>query len=46
MKEEIDIPQKYVEMIKKAAEQQGVSADDIVETEIKNFLERGEEDVK
>ncbi|ADU21894.1 hypothetical protein [Ruminococcus albus] len=46
MKEEIAIPQKYVEMIKKAAEQQGVSADDIVETEIKNFLERGAENAE
>ncbi|WP_295154974.1 CopG family transcriptional regulator [uncultured Ruminococcus sp.] len=40
MKEEIAIPQKYVEMIKKTAEQQGVSADDIVETEIKKLFRK------
>jgi hypothetical protein len=44
MKEEIAIPQNYVEMIKKAEKYQGVSADEIVETAIKHFLERGEED--
>ena len=46
MKEEMEIPQKYVEKIKKTAEQQGVSVDEIVETAIKNFLERGEEDAE
>ena len=46
MKEELVIPQKYVEIIKKTAEQQGVSADEIVETAIKHFLERGAEDAE
>ena len=46
MKEEIAIPQKYVEKIKKTAEQQGVSADEIVGTAIKHFLERGGEDAE
>ncbi|MCR5540882.1 MAG: hypothetical protein K6F71_08735 [Ruminococcus sp.] len=43
MKEEMEIPQKYVEKIKKTAEQQGVSVDEIVETAIKNFLETAAE---
>ena len=40
MKVEIEIPPQYAQIIKAAAEKQGVSADEIVETALKNFLER------
>jgi DNA-directed RNA polymerase delta subunit len=46
MKEEIEIPQKYDEIIKKIAKKQGISYDEIVENAIRQFIERSPEDVK
>ena len=46
MKREIDIPQKYVEIIKKIAKQQGISANEIVENAIRQFIERSSENAK
>ena len=41
MKEEIEIPPQYVEIIKAEAASRGVSADEFVETVLRNYLERG-----
>lgn len=46
MKEEIDIPQKYDEIIKKIAKQQGISYDEIVENAIIKLIERSPEDAE
>ena len=40
MKAEIEIPSQYVDIIKNEAAKCGVSADEMVETVIRKFLER------
>ena len=46
MKEEIVIPPQYEEIIKAEATKRGVSADAIVETAIRKFLERSKTDAE
>ncbi|MBR1385095.1 MAG: ribbon-helix-helix protein, CopG family [Ruminococcus sp.] len=46
MKKEIEIPSQYLETIMAEAEKRGVSADEIVETAIRKFLERSKTDAE
>ena len=41
MKAELEIPPQYAKIIEQLAVMQGVSADEYVETVLRNFLERG-----
>ncbi len=41
MKTEIEIPPQYVDIIKAEAAKRGISADEFIETALRNFLERG-----
>ena len=42
MKEEIFIPSPLAEQLKKAAEEQGLTADEIAERAIRNFINRSD----
>ena len=46
MKTEIEIPPQYVDIIIKEAASKGVSADEVVETAIRKFLERSRADAE
>ena len=46
MKADIEIPPQYSEIIKAEAAKRGVSADEIVETAIRKFLERSKTDAE
>ncbi|MBR1764132.1 MAG: CopG family transcriptional regulator [Ruminococcus sp.] len=46
MKEEIVIPHQYVAIIMTEAAKRGLSADEIVETVIRKFLERSKADAE
>ena len=46
MKIEIEIPPQYADDIKTEAERRGISADEIVETAIRKFLERSRTDAE
>ena len=44
-KVEITIPQQFTEAIEKAAEKEGITADELTERAMKKLLERSSEDV-
>ncbi|SDA30341.1 Ribbon-helix-helix protein, copG family [Ruminococcus sp. YE71] len=44
MKTEVEIPPQYVEIIEQLAKKQGVSLDEMVETVLRNYLERSRTD--
>lgn len=44
-KVEITIPSQYSEIIEKAAEKEGITADELAERALKKLLERRSEDV-
>ena len=44
-KVEISIPPQFSEIIEKAAEKEGITADELTERAIKKLLERSNEDV-
>ena len=45
-KVEINIPQQFSEAIEKAAEKEGITADELTERAMKKLLERNDENVR
>lgn len=45
-KVEINIPPQFSEVIEKAAEKEGITADELTERAMKEFLERSDENVR
>lgn len=45
-KVEISIPPQFSEIIEKAAEKEGITADEMTERALKKLLERGDENVR
>ncbi|MBR1383690.1 MAG: hypothetical protein IJ555_07770 [Ruminococcus sp.] len=46
MKEEIEIPPQYAEIIKSEAEHQNISIEDVVHIALKKYLERSKTDAE